>query len=73
MVIKKVKNLAATFKKHFDISNPKFALCGLNPHAGEDGILGTEEIDILIPAVEELNSMGINITMPIHSKNLRRQ
>lgn len=48
----------------YKIKNPKIGLCALNPHAGENGILGREEIEILIPAVEILNKKGINITPP---------
>lgn len=70
IVTTKVQNLVKTFQKHFGINNPKFALCGFNPHAGEDGILGTEERDILIPAVNELQTQGINITMPLPADTL---
>ncbi len=70
IVITKIKNLVKTFEKHFEIKNPKFALCGFNPHAGEDGILGREELDILIPAVEELQKQGINITKPLPADTL---
>lgn len=70
IVITKIKNLVKTFEKHFGIKNPKFALCGFNPHAGEDGILGREELDILIPAVEELHKQGINITKPLPADTL---
>ncbi len=70
IVITKIQNLVKTFEKHFGISNPKFALCGFNPHSGEDGILGTEEIDILIPAVKELQNQGINISMPLPADTL---
>ena len=48
----------------YNIKHPNIALCALNPHAGEEGILGREEIEILYPAVEELNKEGINITPP---------
>lgn len=70
LLITKVKNLVKTFETQFNITNPKFALCGFNPHSGEDGILGTEEIDILIPAVKELQAQGINITMPLPADTL---
>lgn len=70
IVITKIQNLVKTFEKHFGIHNPKFALCGFNPHSGEDGILGTEEIDILIPAVKELQNQGINISMPLPADTL---
>jgi 4-hydroxythreonine-4-phosphate dehydrogenase len=62
--------LKNTFQKLYGISEPKFALCGFNPHAGEDGILGNEEKDILIPAVEELRLMGIDISYPLPSDTL---
>ena len=64
LVITKIKNLVKTFEKDFNIKLPKFALCGFNPHAGEDGILGSEEQKILIPAVQELLKCGIDISMP---------
>lgn len=70
MVVEKVLNLREFFRQHLKIENPKFALCGFNPHAGEDGILGREEIDILIPAVEELHQKGINITKPLPADTL---
>ena len=69
-VIEKVKNLKNTFQKLYGIVAPKFALCEFNPHAGDDGILGNEEKDILIPAVEELRLMGIDISYPLPSDTL---
>lgn len=69
-VIEKILNLKDFFVKHFGIYEPKFALCGFNPHAGEDGILGREEIDILIPAVVELRKKGVNITDPLPADTL---
>lgn len=69
-VIEKILNLKDFFVKHFGIYEPKFALCGFNPHAGEDGILGREEIDILIPAVVELRKKGVNITNPLPADTL---
>lgn len=70
IVIEKVLNLREFFKQHFKIENPKFALCGFNPHSGEDGILGKEEINILIPAVVELREKGVNITNPLPADTL---
>lgn len=69
-IIKKVLNLNLFFKKYFKIVNPNFALCGLNPHAGENGILGTEELEYMIPAVTELRNAGISITLPRPSDTL---
>lgn len=70
LVVEKVLNLRGFFRQHFNIENPKFALCGFNPHAGEDGILGKEEIDILIPAVDKLREKGVNITKPLPADTL---
>ena len=69
-VVKKIENLNDVFKTLLKIDNPKFALCGFNPHAGEDGLLGQEELEILIPAVEELTAQGISITNPKPSDTL---
>lgn len=70
IVVEKILNLKEFFVKKLGIKEPKFALCGFNPHAGEDGILGREEIDILIPAVNELKSKGVNITNPLPADTL---
>ncbi len=70
LVVEKILNLREFFRQHFNIENPKFALCGFNPHAGEDGILGKEEIDILIPAVDKLREKGVNITKPLPADTL---
>lgn len=70
IIVKKITNLLKTFNNHFNIPNPRFALCGFNPHSGEDGILGREEIDILIPAVKELQSLGVDISMPLPADTL---
>ena len=40
---------------------PRFAVCGLNPHAGEGGVLGREELEVIDPACEQLRSAGIQI------------
>jgi 4-hydroxythreonine-4-phosphate dehydrogenase len=69
-VVEKVLNLKEFFATHLNILQPKFALCAFNPHAGEDGILGREEIEILQPAVDILKSKGINITNPLPADTL---
>lgn len=70
MVVDKIINLHKFFTTKLNIKKPKFALCGLNPHAGEDGILGMEEIEILKPAAEELRKNGVNITNPVPADTL---
>jgi 4-hydroxythreonine-4-phosphate dehydrogenase len=49
----------------FGIAEPKIYVCGINPHAGEDGHLGREEIDVMIPALAELKNEGINVIGPL--------
>jgi len=46
----------------FAINNPRIAVCGLNPHAGEDGVLGFEEINIINPVISDLVNKGINVS-----------
>lgn len=70
LVITKIQNLHKFFVQKLKINSPTFALCGFNPHAGEDGILGWEEIEILQPAVEVLRGCGINITNPLPADTL---
>ncbi|MDD3150207.1 MAG: 4-hydroxythreonine-4-phosphate dehydrogenase PdxA [Candidatus Gastranaerophilales bacterium] len=61
-VVKKVLNLHVSLQNDFNIESPKIALCGLNPHAGEEGLLGKEEKEILNPAIQILqNEYKINI------------
>jgi 4-hydroxythreonine-4-phosphate dehydrogenase len=51
---------AHALRRDFGIAAPRLALAGLNPHAGENGTLGREEIDILNPAAEQLRALGID-------------
>ena len=70
IVIEKITNLNKFFETYLGIKSPKLALCAFNPHAGEDGILGREEIEILQPAVNVLRQNGINITNPLPADTL---
>jgi 4-hydroxythreonine-4-phosphate dehydrogenase len=49
----------------FNIPSPKIVVCGLNPHAGESGIFGNEEIEHIIPAVRKAKDLGIDVTGPL--------
>jgi 4-hydroxythreonine-4-phosphate dehydrogenase len=51
-------------KKHFGISHPKIAVLGLNPHCGEEGLLGDEEEREILPAITEARSLGIDVEGP---------
>ncbi len=61
-IISKTNLLWKELKEKFKIENPKIAVLGLNPHAGDGGNIGTEEIEIINPAVEILKEKGINVT-----------
>jgi len=50
--------------QYFGISEPRIAILGLNPHAGENGLLGNEEIQTIIPAIERMRNNGLNIFGP---------
>ncbi|MFA0373145.1 4-hydroxythreonine-4-phosphate dehydrogenase PdxA, partial [Vibrio sp. 10N.222.54.F6] len=54
----------------FAIPKPRIYVCGLNPHAGEDGHLGREEIDTIIPALEELRALDMDIIGPLPADTL---
>lgn len=51
--------------KKLGIENPKIGVAGLNPHCGENGLFGTEEIDEIIPAIEKAQKENINVEGPI--------
>ena len=65
LIINKAMILHNELITKFKIKSPRIKLLGLNPHAGEGGKIGTEERNILIPAVEELRKNNINISMPL--------
>ncbi|UZD23338.1 4-hydroxythreonine-4-phosphate dehydrogenase PdxA [Algoriphagus halophytocola] len=57
-IVRKAKILLETLKKDFGITKPKVAILGLNPHAGEDGLLGEEEEQIIKPAIHSLKDQN---------------
>jgi 4-hydroxythreonine-4-phosphate dehydrogenase len=61
---------AAGLMRDFGIARPRLAVAGLNPHAGEHGTLGREEIDIIAPAVAELRALGIDTVGPAPADTL---
>lgn len=70
LMLEKIERLRNFFQNKLNIKKPSFALCAFNPHSGENGILGKEEIDFMIPAVEALRKRGINITNPLPADTL---
>ncbi|MFL5320446.1 MAG: 4-hydroxythreonine-4-phosphate dehydrogenase PdxA [Myxococcaceae bacterium] len=49
---------------------PKIAVCGVNPHAGEGGLLGREEVEVLVPAIEKARRGGLKVTGPLPADGL---
>ena len=58
-ILEKLRTLNHSLKRDFCIENPRIAVLGLNPHAGENGLLGKEEVDFIIPAITEAQKKGI--------------
>jgi 4-hydroxythreonine-4-phosphate dehydrogenase len=52
-------------ERHFALASPRIVVLGLNPHAGEAGHLGREEIEVILPAIEELRAEGLDIQGPV--------
>ncbi|WP_276667887.1 4-hydroxythreonine-4-phosphate dehydrogenase PdxA [Thalassolituus oleivorans] len=57
-------------KQYFGITNPRILVAGLNPHAGEDGHLGREELDIINPTLAQLRAEGIDLIGPLPADTL---
>lgn len=77
-ILKKLKILNDSLKNDFAIRKPLIAVLGLNPHAGDNGLIGNEEKDIIIPALEKANKEGIVALGPypadgfFHSENFQK-
>jgi 4-hydroxythreonine-4-phosphate dehydrogenase len=57
-------------RRDFGILNPRLAVAGLNPHAGENGVLGGEDNDVIAPAVAALRARGFNVRGPLPADTL---
>ena len=57
-----LKIITKYFSQKFAIENPRIAVCGLNPHAGDGGYLGKEEVDIINPVIKEWANNGYNVS-----------
>lgn len=65
-----IRTLYQDLCQRFGISKPKILVCGLNPHAGEDGYLGHEEIEIIEPVLKNLRAEGLNLIGPLPADSL---
>ena len=69
-IYNRIKSLHNTLKKDFAISNPKIIISGLNPHAGENGNIGLEELRLIKPVINRLKKQKINIDGPFSSDSM---
>ena len=65
LLVAKARVTARALVRDFGIAAPRLAFAGLNPHAGEQGAIGREEIDVIAPAIETLRAEGIDATGPL--------
>ncbi len=63
-IVEVARILDHDLKKRFHLRSPRIAVCGLNPHAGEGGTLGSEELAQIIPAIEILRNEGVGVSGP---------
>lgn len=64
LIVERIKALNKSLRRDFGISSPRIAVLSLNPHAGEEGLLGTEENEIIIPAIQEAKDKKILVFGP---------
>jgi len=70
LIVTTARIVVADLKARFGLANPRLVVTGLNPHAGEDGTLGTEDQTIVAPAVEILRREGIAVRGPLPADTL---
>lgn len=70
LVVETARIVAQDLKARFGIPHPRLALCGLNPHAGEDGTLGTEDESVIATAIADLRAEGVDASGPYPADTL---
>lgn len=70
LVKEKIELFHQSLKYDFNIDNPRIAVLALNPHAGDDGLLGTEESEVILPAIQEMKAKGIHCFGPCSADGL---
>ena len=70
LVVKTARIVHADMQRKFAVMKPRIAIAGLNPHAGEDGTMGEEEVEIIAPAIAILRAEGLDITGPFAADSL---
>jgi 4-hydroxythreonine-4-phosphate dehydrogenase len=64
LILETARITARALVDDFGVRSPRLAVAGLNPHAGEDGLIGTEETEVVVPAIAELQGEGLAVTGP---------
>ncbi|MFA5779023.1 MAG: 4-hydroxythreonine-4-phosphate dehydrogenase PdxA [Elusimicrobiota bacterium] len=65
-IVKSISSVCEFIKKYFKIKKPKIIVCGLNPHCGDNGLVGDEEKKKIIPAIKILKKRGYDVTGPVN-------
>ena len=65
LIVETARIAAQALTRDFGIARPRLAVAGLNPHAGEQGVIGREEIEVIAPALERLRAEGLEIAGPL--------
>ncbi len=63
-ILAKLRTLDAALRRDFGVAAPRLAVLGLNPHAGDGGVIGTEDRDVIAPALERARAEGLDATGP---------
>jgi 4-hydroxythreonine-4-phosphate dehydrogenase len=70
LIVETGRIVARAFVERFGIAKPRLVVAGLNPHAGEEGTLGTEDVEIVAPAVAQLRAEGIDARGPLSADTM---
>ena len=70
MIIEKINILNNELINIYKIKTPKIYISGLNPHSGDGGEIGNEELNIISPAIRKLKKLGINVNGPFAADTL---
>lgn len=72
-LLKTIEIIHADLQRKFGIAQPRIFVTGLNPHAGENGYLGREEIEVIIPVIQHAQSLGMDVRGPYPADTLFQQ
>ena len=70
LIVDTIRVVAHDLRQRFGIANPQIGVCGLNPHAGEGGAIGREDLDIIAPAIAQLQFENIAVEGPLPADTL---